>query len=146
MSLFITACNENINTRVYKDHEAKTEERVNDLLKRMTLVEKIAQLSEASCDGLKEDNQARTIQFSFDKYKNGVGTIDGFTLSVKELEAFRKVSIPPGDTRQVEFEINLKDCGYYNNKGKYLLEPGNFNIMAGSSSGDINFNKVIYVK
>lgn len=64
---------------------------------------------------------------------------------LKELKAFKKVNIGAGNTKQVEFEINLKDCGYYNNKGKYLLEPGYFNIMAGSSSSDIYFNKVIYI-
>jgi hypothetical protein len=40
-------------------------------------------------------------------------------------------------------EIKLKDCGYYNNKGEYLLEPGNFRIMVGGSSKDIYFNKTI---
>jgi len=68
----------------YKDPEAKTEDRVKDLLQRMTLEEKIAQLSEASCDNLKEDNKAMTRQFSFEKNKNGIGTIDGFTLSVTD--------------------------------------------------------------
>lgn len=81
--VFALACNRN-QSLVYKDPDAKIEDRVKDLLERMTLEEKIAQLSEASCDSLKEDNQAKTIQFSFDKYKNGVGTIDGFSLSVKD--------------------------------------------------------------
>lgn len=82
--LFISACNREKKNQVYKDPAAKVKDRVKDLLERMTLEEKIAQLSEASCDNLKEDNQAKTRQFSFDKFKNGVGTIDGFTLSVKE--------------------------------------------------------------
>lgn len=69
---------------VYKNAGAKVEDRVSDLLKRMTLEEKIAQLSEATCDSLKEDNLAVTKKFSFEKYKNGIGAIDGFTLSVNE--------------------------------------------------------------
>ncbi|MFA6946500.1 MAG: hypothetical protein WC220_11425, partial [Pedobacter sp.] len=77
------ACDRNQNP-IDKNPDVKTEDRVKDLLERMTLDEKIAQLSEARCDNLKEDNKAKTRQFSFDKFKNGVGTIDGFTLSVKE--------------------------------------------------------------
>lgn len=81
--LLAFACDRNQNP-IYKKPDAITEDRVKDLLERMTLEEKIAQLSEARCDNLKEDNKAKTRQFSFEKFKNGVGTIDGFTLSVKE--------------------------------------------------------------
>ena len=83
MLAYLTACDRN-QRLIYKDPDASTEDRVKDLLQRMTLDEKIAQLSEASCDNLKEDNQAKTTKFSFDRYKNGVGTIDGFTLSVRD--------------------------------------------------------------
>ena len=82
--LVASSCKRECKVPVYKDSTAKVEDRVTDLLDRMTLEEKIAQLSEASCDNLKEDNNAKTRQFSFDKFENGVGAIDGFTLSVKE--------------------------------------------------------------
>jgi beta-glucosidase len=81
--VYIIACDRN-HSPIYKDPRASTEDRVKDLLGRMTLDEKIAQLSEASCDNLIEDNKAKTRQFSFDKNINGIGTIDGFTLSVKD--------------------------------------------------------------
>ena len=71
----------------YKNPEASVETRVADLLDRMTLEEKIAQLGEASCDGLKEENLAKTTSFSFEKFKNGIGAVDGFTLDVKEYAA-----------------------------------------------------------
>ncbi len=80
-NLSIYAQNKNL---VYKDPKASIEDRMEDLLSRMTLEEKIAQLGEASCDSLKEDNLAKTTLFSFDKFKTGVGSINGFTLSVKE--------------------------------------------------------------
>lgn len=79
----LSGCNRNKNI-IYKDPTATVEERVKDLLRRMTLEEKIAQMGEATCDDLKEDNLAKTTKFSFEKFRNGVGTIDGFTLSVKE--------------------------------------------------------------
>jgi beta-glucosidase len=65
---------------------------------------------------------------------------------IKELKAFKKISIAPGETKQVELEIKLKDCGYYNNKGKYLLEPGIFDIMVGSSSDDIYYKDKVFVR
>ena len=64
---------------------------------------------------------------------------------VKELKAFQKVEIVKGETRKVELTINLKDCGYYNNKGEYLTEPGKFDIMIGRSSEDIKFIKTIEI-
>ena len=67
------------------------------------------------------------------------------TRPVKELKAFKKISIEPGETKQVNFKLKLKDLGYYNNKGKYLLEPGKFFIMVGSSSEDIKFKKTIEI-
>ena len=67
------------------------------------------------------------------------------TRPIKELKAFKKVNIKAGETKQIALKINMKDCGYYNNKGEYLLEPGKFNIMVGSSSEDIKFNKTVEV-
>lgn len=69
---------------IYKDPKYLIEDRVSDLLNRMTLEEKIAQLSEAGCDNMKEDNKAKATKFIAEEYKNGVGTIHGFTLNVIE--------------------------------------------------------------
>ncbi|MCK5137979.1 MAG: fibronectin type III-like domain-contianing protein [Bacteroidales bacterium] len=65
------------------------------------------------------------------------------TRPIKELKAFKKISIEPGETKQVSFKIRLKDWGYYNNKGDYLLETGRFFIMVGKSAEDIKFTKTI---
>jgi len=64
---------------------------------------------------------------------------------VKELRAFKKVNIKAGETEQITLKLKMRDCGYYNNKGKYLLETGKFFIMVGSSSEDIKFRKIIEV-
>ena len=65
---------------------------------------------------------------------------------VKELKSFKKVSLSPGETKTAELSVTMKDCGYYNNKGAYLLEPGTFKIMVGSASDDIRFEEVVNVK
>ena len=67
------------------------------------------------------------------------------TRPVKELKAFKKISIEPGETKQVSFMLKLKDWGYYNNKGEYLLEAGKFFVMVGSSSENIKFNKTLEI-
>lgn len=64
---------------------------------------------------------------------------------IKELKAFKKVFIKAGETKQVTLNVIMKDCGYYNNKGKYLLEPGKFFIMVGTSSEDIKFTETVDV-
>ena len=64
---------------------------------------------------------------------------------IKELKAFKKVLLKAGETKTVEFNVKLKDCGYYNNKGNYLLEPGTFKVMVGDASDDIKYEDVIDV-
>ena len=79
----LTGCQHNA-VPVYKDPEALVEERVRDLVGRMTLEEKIAQMVEATCSDMKEDNLVKTVEFSYENFRNGIGAIDGFTLTAKE--------------------------------------------------------------
>jgi len=65
---------------------------------------------------------------------------------VKELKAFGKVLILPGETKTIELKVRMSDCGYYDNKGNYLLEPGTFRIMVGAASDDIRFEEIVNVK
>ena len=64
---------------------------------------------------------------------------------IKELKSFRKIDLAPGETKTVELSVKLRDCGYYNNKGNYLLEPGTFKIMVGTASDDIKYEEVVTV-
>ncbi len=64
---------------------------------------------------------------------------------VKELKAFKKVHLMKGETKTIELSVKLKDCGYYNNKGTYLLETGTIRIMVGAASDDIRFEELINV-
>jgi beta-glucosidase len=68
------------------------------------------------------------------------------TRPVKELKAFKKVDLSAGEIKTVDLIVSLKDCGYYDNKGNYLLEPGNFKIMLGNSSDNIRFEEVINIR
>ena len=53
---------------------------------------------------------------------------------IKELKGFQKVFIKAGDKITVEIPLNIKDLGFYNRKLEYIVEPGEFEIMVGTSS------------
>jgi len=56
----------------------------------------------------------------------------------KELKAFKKVLIAPAATAEVAMNINVNDLAYYDDKlNKWVVEPGEYKIMAASSSKDI---------
>jgi beta-glucosidase len=57
---------------------------------------------------------------------------------LKELKAFKKVGLKPGETKQVQFELGERDLAFYDPaRGRWVAEPGEFEILAGSSSRDI---------
>ena len=57
---------------------------------------------------------------------------------VKELKGFQKVSLNPGQTRTVTFEITPGMLQYYDDaKGAWVAEPGAFTAYVGAASDDI---------
>lgn len=62
--------------------------------------------------------------------------------SPKELKAFSKVSLEPGETKRVEFTLDKSALSFYNVEAKeWVAEPGEFEILVGSSSRDIRARK-----
>ncbi|WP_420901983.1 fibronectin type III-like domain-contianing protein [Paenibacillus dendritiformis] len=56
----------------------------------------------------------------------------------KELKAFAKVGLEPGETKEVHFTLDRRDFSYYNTKQqRWVADTGFFNILVGSSSRDI---------
>ena len=56
----------------------------------------------------------------------------------KELKAFQRVSLNPGETKVVNLEIPLKDLRYWNEAtGAWDLEHGKLQLLLGSASDDI---------
>lgn len=53
---------------------------------------------------------------------------------VKELKAFQKITLAPGATRRVSFEIKPKDLGFLDQNLKFTIEPGTFRVFVGQSS------------
>jgi beta-glucosidase len=56
----------------------------------------------------------------------------------KELKAFTKVDLKPGAMKKVEFVLSEQAFAFYDvNKKDWVVEPGEFEILVGSSSRDI---------
>jgi beta-glucosidase len=64
------------------------------------------------------------------------------TRPVKELKGFRRVVLEPGEKRTVTFDITPELLAFYDANMKYTVEPGDFEIMIGSSSRDGDLQKV----
>lgn len=59
------------------------------------------------------------------------------TRPVKELAGFRRVTLQPGETRQVDIAIRPDSLAIWNREMKREIEPGTFTIMAGNNSRDL---------
>lgn len=53
---------------------------------------------------------------------------------VRELKAFRRVYLRPGESQPVEFALDADDLRYFNNEGRSVLEPGKFAVWVGGDS------------
>lgn len=62
---------------------------------------------------------------------------------VRQLKAFDKVSLRPGETRTVTLRVPLAELGFTNADGMRVLEPGEFVIGVGHSSDDIRYSQTI---
>lgn len=54
-----------------------------------------------------------------------------------ELKDFQKIKLNAGETKTVKFIINKEKLSFYNATLQWIAEPGDFDIMIGSSSADI---------
>jgi beta-glucosidase len=66
-------------------------------------------------------------------------------LFVKELKGFKKIKLEPGELKQVSFDIGDKELKMLDKDLDWVVEPGEFEIMIGSSSEDTRLKGVINV-
>lgn len=66
---------------------------------------------------------------------------------VKELKGFKKISLEPGQTETVTFEISRDDLSYFDaDKHAWVVDPGKFEALVGASSRDIRSKVAFKVK
>lgn len=59
------------------------------------------------------------------------------TRPVKELKGFRRITLEPGQTATVELAITPDSLSFLDERMNRVVEPGQFDIMVGSSSVDL---------
>ena len=53
---------------------------------------------------------------------------------VRRLRGFQRVTLQPNESRQVTFTLDRSDFGFYDNRGAFVVEPGQIQVYAGDSS------------
>ncbi|MDH6221246.1 glycoside hydrolase family 3 protein [Streptomyces pseudovenezuelae] len=57
---------------------------------------------------------------------------------LKQLKAFQRVSLKPGETRTVRLKLTPKDLAHWDvTRSKWVVESGMYDVLAGSSSTDV---------
>ena len=69
--------------------------------------------------------------------------VSSVTRPVKELKGFQRISLQPGETKTVAFDVTPESLAFYDVNMKYAVEPGQFEIMIGNSSRDCDLRKSI---
>jgi beta-glucosidase len=94
-------------------------------------------------------NQAGTITASIDITNTGKRSGDeivqlyirdvvgSISRPMKELKGFEKISLAPGETKTVHFTIDIDLLKFYNEKLEHVAEPGEFQVMIGPNSADL---------
>jgi beta-glucosidase len=63
--------------------------------------------------------------------------ISSVTRSVKDLKAFKRITLAPGESQNVSFALDREAFQMWNGEMKRVIEPGEFDIMAGPNSVDV---------
>jgi beta-glucosidase len=53
---------------------------------------------------------------------------------VRRLRGFDRITLAPGQTKQVTFKLDRNDVGFYDNSGHFVVEPGAIDVYVGDSS------------
>ena len=64
-------------------------------------------------------------------------TVPYMTRPVKELKAFKRVTLEPEQTRTITFQLAVNQLGFYDRDDHFVVEPGEVEILVGHSSQDI---------
>jgi beta-glucosidase len=67
--------------------------------------------------------------------------------TIKEMKGFTRVSLNPGETKQVMIPVRVKDLDYYDqNTNKWVVEDGPVTFMVGSSSTNLPLTGTVNVQ
>jgi beta-glucosidase len=53
---------------------------------------------------------------------------------VRRLRGFERVTLQPGQAQTVSWTLDRDDVGYYDNRGRFVVENGRINVYVGNTS------------
>ncbi len=63
--------------------------------------------------------------------------VGSVTRPVKELKAFRKITLKAGEKQTVSFTLSKNDLSFYNSDLNFVAEPGDFEVFVGGDSQNV---------
>ena len=60
--------------------------------------------------------------------------VSSVTRPVKELKGFKKITLEPGESKSISFEISPESLAFFDINMDFVVEPGSFDVMVGTSS------------
>jgi beta-glucosidase len=94
----------------------------------------------ADVENTGEREGAEVVQLYFDD------VISSMSTPVKELAGFEKVRLAAGEKKTVKFKLTSEQLAFLDKNLNWVVEPGLFKVMVGSSSEDIRLNGEFEVK
>jgi beta-glucosidase len=50
------------------------------------------------------------------------------------LKGVKRITVQPGEKQKLEFTLGSEHLGFYNREMRFVVEPGDFKVFAGTSS------------
>ncbi len=75
--------------------------------------------------------------------RDEIGTV---STPVKALKGFQRISLDPGESKEIRFEVGFDALHLWNRDMKREVEPGDFTLMVGSASDDIRLQGVLKIE
>lgn len=72
--------------------------------------------------------------------------LSSVTTYVSMLRGFERIRLSPGEERTVRFTLSPQELGLWNKENRFVVEPGTFTVMIGSSSEDIRLSGKLIVE
>ena len=72
--------------------------------------------------------------------------IASLTRPIKSLKGFKRIELKAGEKKTVEFKLKAEQLAFYNKNMNLVVEPGEFEIMLGSSSTDIRLQDTVELR
>lgn len=70
--------------------------------------------------------------------------VTSYTWACKELKDFRRVTLEPGETARVAFDLPVSACTIVNGDAERIVEPGEFKVLIGHSSRYSDLHATIF--